>query len=189
MLPICYEEALPNGPADQCAEFMATATEMFVKDVVGSVLSLTRSNIIAGGAKGGGVFTQGFKRKGGQKTQGGLGVQRPLGVGDLRVALGISGCSLGQMPDIVNNVMSGWPEGILEGWDTYSEEVDLDVPGSIEDASKVHGVLTNGVTPNGVHVIDTTANDEPGIDQWPGSSGDDRNKLFGLLDECLAVGQ
>ena len=56
MLPICYEEALPNGPADQCAEFVATATEMFIKDVVGSVISLTRNNFLSNVRNG---FTNG----------------------------------------------------------------------------------------------------------------------------------
>ncbi|KAL9125760.1 MAG: hypothetical protein Q9217_005079 [Psora testacea] len=195
MLPICYEEALPNGPADQCAEFMAIATEMFVKDVVGSVLGLVRSNITAGGAKGGGVFTRSFKR-GNETKDSGLGPgtgQRPLGMGDLRVALGIADCSLGQMPDIVNDIMSGWPEGVLEGWDVHPDETDLDVPRSVEKVHKINSTLTNGLRANGVlHAPGTNSlrrHHEPGIDQWPGSGTDDRTQLFSLLDECLAVGQ
>ena len=192
MLPICYEESLPNGPADQCAEFMATATEMFVKDVVGSVYSLVRSNITAGGAKGGGVFTSTFKRSGDKKNSSSNleMAQRPLSLGDLRVALSIADCSLGQMPDIVNDIMGGWPEGVLEGWDTYPEEQpNLDLHGSVEELSKINGAVTDGSMANGVRVNGVHTQYEPGIDQWPGSSSGDRNQLFGLLDDCLALGQ
>ena len=192
MLPICYEEALPNGPTDQCAEFLATATEMFVKDVVGSVLSLVRSNITAGGAKGGGVFTSSFKRSSvmDKKNSGltvGMGI--PLGMGDLRVALGIADCSLGQMPDIINDIMGGWPEGVLEGWDTYPEDLDLDIPGSLAEDTipKTNGVLTNGLQPKSTR--DSNLQHEQAIDQWPGSGSEERNQLFGLLDDCMAIGQ
>ncbi|KAL9103305.1 MAG: hypothetical protein Q9163_001647 [Psora crenata] len=187
MLPICYEEALPNGPAEHCAEFMATATEIFVKGVVGDVLALVRSNITAGGAKGGGVFTHHFKRNHAKKNPGHvLGMSpRPLGLGDLRIALGIADCSLGQMPDIVNDIMSGWPEGVLEGWDTYPEEVNLEVPIFFDDLPKTNGILTNGVHVNGIKDVNHLG--EPGIDQWPGSATEDRNQLFSLLGDCLAI--
>ena len=234
MLPICYEEALPNGPSDQCAEFMATAAEMFIKDVVGSVLSLTRSNLISAGAKSGIItknksrgISAGMKKDSKAAGSGGgigdgegesLGMmgQPPLGISDVRVALSIASCSLGPMPDIVTDIMGGWPEGVLEGWETFQPDdndddaipVDLEMGNGISLASTTDeqqrkvsdapnkaggGLLANGVSgaTNGVGAI-VNGNgrmDEPAIPDWAGSSSHDRDQLFGLLDQCLSAGQ
>ena len=121
MLPICYEEALPNGPADQCAEFVATATEMYIKDVVSQILSLVRSNNLPHHHASRNLVN------GARKNVLGSVGGRPLSLADMRVALGISSCNMGHMPDIIEDVMSSWPEGVLEGWDTYDQEIDFDV--------------------------------------------------------------
>ena len=236
MLPICYEEALPNGPSDQCAEFMATAAEMFVKDVVGSVLSLTRSNLISAGAKSGIVTKNrsrgvdrgakkgskaGTEAAGAIREEGGLGTsgQPPLGISDLRVALSIAACSLGPMPDVVTDIMGGWPEGVLEDWETFQPDddedavpLDLDIGNGISltsttdeqqrkisDAGKAAAgsavLLANGVGgakgPGNSAAINgnATSMEEPAVPEWAGSSYEDRERLFGLLDQCLSVGQ
>ena len=242
MLPICYEEALPNGHADQCADFMATAAEMFVKDVVGSIISLTRNNSINASPRNVLDVRNGKIHSVNKSLRDGIQERReappsgptPLGISDLRVALSITSCSLGSMPDIITDVLGGWPEGVLEGWETQhpasnDQPLDLEMadgltngislppPPSDEQQRKLMNsvgnsanFLTNGL-PNGIgpstHVgLRTGAGDglggaggalangsargeEPGILEWEGSSSHDRQELFGLLDQCLAIGQ
>lgn len=44
MVPICYEESIPNGASRHCAPYLALATEMFVKDILSDVFARTRIN-------------------------------------------------------------------------------------------------------------------------------------------------
>ena len=148
MLPMCYEEGLPNGAAEACPDFMVIATEMFIKDVVTSLVSLTRSNFLSqtSHASTSSVLLNGQQSQlvnGAAAPLSGKGPQRhssmgsgsylgslngrPLSITDMKVALSIGGCNLGQMPDIATSVMSSWPEGVLEGWDGYDQELDLDL--------------------------------------------------------------
>ena len=48
--------------------------------------------------------------------------RRPLGMSDLRLALEVGDCSLGQMPDVIQHIMGGWPDGVLEGWNDLPED-------------------------------------------------------------------
>ena len=206
MVPICYEQSLPNGPSATCAEFMATATEQYIKSVVGSVLAKTRSNL-AGAAGSISITTHRYRQQldreenmlsKGEMSRGMVSnllpaeakeaaTRRPLGMGDFRIALGVGGdCGIGQMPTIVENIMGGWPEGVLEGWGRRPDNEDVDMPDAETERSgaRVNGVLTNGVHVNGnVHV---DGNDNYG---WEGGSARDRETLFTLLDDCLAIGQ
>ena len=205
MVPICYEESLPNGPSAACAEFMATATEQYIKSVVGSVLAKTRSNL-AGAAGSTSITTHRFRRQldreenllsKGEMSRGMVSnllpaeakeaaARRPLGMGDFRIALDVGGdCGIGQMPTIVENIMGGWPEGVLEGWGRNPDE-DVEMHDAEMERS---GARTNGVLTNGVHVngnVPTDSNENYG---WEGGSAKDRERLFSLLDECLAIGQ
>lgn len=146
MLPMCYEEGLPNGATEACPDFMVIATEMFIKDVVTSLISLTRSNFLSqpshvsssslltngvqlpvnGAVVPPSIVSRRHPSLGSSSHLGSL-AGRPLTLADMKVALGIGGCNLGQMPDIVTNVISSWPEGVLEGWDGYDQELDLDI--------------------------------------------------------------
>ena len=145
---MCYEEGLPSGAAEACPDFMVIATEMFIKDVVTSLVSLTRSNFLSQpshtSSSSSSLLTNGVQQPvngaavppstvsrrhpslGSNSHLGSL-AGRPLTLTDMKVALGVGGCNLGQMPDIVTNVISGWPEGVLEGWDGYDQELDLDI--------------------------------------------------------------
>ena len=206
MVPICYEESLPNGPSAACAEFMATATEQYIKSVVGSVLAKTRSNL-AGAAGSISITTHRYRRQldreenmlsKGEMSRGMVSnllpaeakeaaARRPLGMGDFRIALDVGGdCGMGQMPTIVENIMGGWPEGVLEGWGRRPDNEDVSMPDADTERSgaRVNGVLTNGVHVNGNAHVD--GNDNFG---WEGGSARDRETLFTLLDECLAIGQ
>lgn len=200
MVPICYEESLPNGAGASCAEFMATATEQYVKAVVSSILARTRSNIPAAG--GSGIMTRKYRRQlereeeaflKGEVVRGvgsGLlpveareaGVRRGLGMGDLRLAVGVGGCELGQMPGIVKGIMGGWEEGVLEGWTRNGDVVDDE----IEEMDR-GGARMNGVTNGGYAADDGTETDD-GDYGWEGGGTADRMQLNWLLDEVLTVG-
>lgn len=205
MVPICYEQSLPNGPSAACAEFMATATEQYVKSVVGSVLAKTRSNL-AGAAGSISISTHRYRQQldreenmlsKGEMARGmasnllpaeakEAASRRPLGMGDFRIALDAGGdCGIGQMPTIVENITGGWQEGVLEGWGRHPD-VDVDM----QDAEEMNrsGPRVNGVLTNGVHVNGNVHADHESFG-WEGGSAKDRESLFSLLDECLAIGQ
>ena len=199
MVPICYEESLPNGCGASCAEFMATATEQYIKEVVSSVLSRTRSNIPAAG--GNGIMTLKYRRQlereeeslqRGEITRGignGLlpieareaGLRRGLGMGDLRLAVGVGGCELGQIPGVVKSIMGGWEEGVLALWQENQRETEE------EEEMEKGGARTNGVT-NGGYVMDDAADADEADWGWEGGAPADRSQLSRLLDDVLTVG-
>ena len=198
MVPICYEESLPNGAGASCAEFMATATEQYIKAVVSSILARTRSNVPAAG--GSGIMTRKYRKQlereeeaflKGEVVRGvgsGLlpvearqaGGRRGLGMGDLRLAVGIGGCELGQMPGLVKGIMGGLEEGVLEGWTRKNDAMDIE----IEEMERA-GARMNGVT-NGGYADDGTETDD-GDYGWEGGGAADRMQLNWLLDEVLTV--
>ncbi|KAF8459391.1 transcriptional regulator of RNA polII, SAGA, subunit-domain-containing protein [Terfezia claveryi] len=57
MLPICYEEGVVGGVGEATAQFMNVAAEVFVKEVLSSVISRVRCNRTTT------IKTDGFKRK------------------------------------------------------------------------------------------------------------------------------
>ncbi|KAJ5585374.1 Transcriptional coactivator SAGA-type complex Ada1/Tada1 [Penicillium hispanicum] len=189
MVPMCYEESLPSGAGLPCAEFMAIATETFVKEVLSAVFSRTRSNGPSGTINGMMMrkyrqqleleelsFTRGEITK---DTATGLlpveakeaSVRRPLGVRDLRLTLELAPGVLGHMPLIIDQVMGGYFEDELE-----TEKQDR---------------VENGVS-QPVEV--KTADDEMDVDDvddslsdWEGGTAADREQLGTLLDECLSL--
>ena len=203
MVPICYEEALPNGCAANCAEFMTAATEQFMKEVIGSVLSRTRSNIVAGGVAGSIIMTNKYKRQLNRETaafeEGRLHraplsnmlpveakealSRKNIGIGDFRVALQMHSCTLGQMPDIMQGIMGGYQEGILEGWGrpVFEDEGDA---GLVLNHSVPNGNLTNGT-----HINAIASRDQVDTAGWHGSGEEERKQLFSVLDECLTIGR
>ncbi len=111
--------------------------------------------------------------------------RRPLGIGDFRIAMEVGGSSaMGQMPTIVENIMGGWPEGVLEGWGRHPDKIVEE-----EEEMERSGPRANGVLTNGVHVNGAYAGNDNESWGWEGGAAKDREKLFSLLDECLAVGQ
>ena len=219
MIPICYEESLPNGCDRSCAEFVAIATEQYIKGVVSAVLARTRSNVPAA-IGGNGIMTYRYRKQlerekeGAEKeeiargTGNGMlpievkeaGVRRGLGMGDLRLAIGIGGCGLGQMPGVVNGVMAGWEEGVLEGWGRgdgwfYGEtEPGTDMNGGARtDSSDPGGNVADrsGARMNGIvnAITNGDAETEPEDSDWGWEGGlpADRAALNSLLDEVLAI--
>ncbi|KAJ5142104.1 Ubiquitin-like modifier-activating enzyme atg7 [Penicillium atrosanguineum] len=189
MVPMCYEESLPSGAGLPCAEFMAIATETFVKEVLSSVFSRTRSNGPSGTINGMMMrkYREQLEREELAYTRGEIAkdtatgllpveareasVRRPLGVRDLRLTLELSGSVLGHMPLIIDQIAGGYFEDELE-----TEKQDR---------------LENGVSePHEIKI----AEDEMDLDEiddslsdWEGGGIADREQLSSLLDECLSM--
>lgn len=188
MVPMCYEESLPSGAGLPCAEFMAIATETFVKEILSAVFSRTRSNGPSGTINGMMMrkYRQQLEREELAYTRGEISkdtatgllpieakeasVRRPLGVRDLRLTLELGGGVLGHMPLIIDQIMGGYFEDELE-----TEKQDR---------------LENGVSE---HNETKASEDEMDLDEaddlsdWEGGAGADREQLSSLLDECLSM--
>lgn len=188
MIPICYEESVVSGAGFLCAEFMAIATETFVKEVLSTVFARTRSNGPSGTING--MMTRKYRRqlereelaytRGEIVKDSATGLlpveakeasrRQPLGVRDIRLALELGGGLLGHMPLIVDQIMGGYVEDELE-----AERQDM------MDAAA-----------NGVHEDPRpSCADEMEIDEadweWEGGTAADREQLGALLDECLSM--
>ena len=189
MVPICYEESLPGGAGMPSAEFMAIATETFVKEVLSAVFSRTRSNGPSGTINGMMMrkYRQQLEREELAFTRGEIAkdtatgllpveakeasVRRPLGVRDLRLTLELGPSVLGHMPLIIDQVMGGYLEDELE--------------------TGKQNRLENGVSQSFEVKI---AEDEMDVDDvddflsdWEGGTAADREQLGSLLDECLSL--
>ncbi|KAK2625139.1 hypothetical protein QTJ16_005508 [Diplocarpon rosae] len=208
MLPICYESGLVAGHAPDAAHFMSTATETFVKEVLSSVFSKTRSNgpgtSGSAGTGGGSSWVQTHRYRAQlqreeessmrgeiQRDKSGLlpieakaaSERAPLGMADVRTALELGDCGLGQMPVVVQQIMMGYREGEVESWNEYSwpdthprvvgEDIDLDV-----EMGGMNGSSVNG------HGYDMDVDDWG----WEGGEVEDKVSLDSLLDSCLQIG-
>lgn len=196
MVPICYEESVASGAGFPCAEFMAIATETFVKQVLSSVFSLTRHNGPSGTING--MMSRKYRlqleREELAFTRGEIAkdlatgllpveakeasIRQPLGVKDLRLALNLGGALLGQMPLVADEIMGAYDE----------DELELERHGYIEELREKADVDTKTATitattyTNGVDTMDI--DDEL---EWEGGTTMDRDQLNSLLDECLSL--
>lgn len=187
MVPICYEESVVSGAGFPCAEFMAIATETFVKEVLSSVFSRTRSNGPSGTING--TVTRKYRRQLEREelafTRGEISkdlatgllpieakeasLRQPLGLRDLRLALDLGGGLLGQMPLIVDEIIGSYDE----------DELELE--------------RQRYAVPNWEQVTTATVTDMDGMDvddadwEWEGGTAADREHLGSLLDECLVL--
>lgn len=204
MLPICYETGLVSGHVPDAAQFMSVATETFIKEVLSSIFSKTRSNgpgaSGSAGTGGGASWIQTYKYKNQlereeaaalrndiQRDKSGLlpieakaaSERGPLGLADVRTALELGDCLLGQMPAVVQQIMLGYREGEVEAWNDYSwPETHPRIVGQDPNPDIEMGG-TNGV--NGHY-------DEDEDWGWEGAGPDDKSSLDNLLDSCLAIG-
>jgi transcriptional coactivator HFI1/ADA1 len=211
MLPICYETGLVSGHAVDAAYFMSVATETFIKEVLSSIFSKTRSNgpgaTGSAGTGGGSAWIQSHKYRSQlereeeaflrgevQRDKSGLlpieakaaSERGPLGMADVRTALEIGDCGLGQMPVVVQQIMFGYREGELESWDDYSwPEGYGRVLGEIPDEDIEMGGMNGANGINGVNGHNYDDIDDYG---WEGGEYDDKSSLDNLLDSCLAIG-
>ncbi|KAL4998115.1 transcriptional regulator of RNA polII, SAGA, subunit-domain-containing protein [Aspergillus recurvatus] len=184
MTPICYEESVVNGAGVACAEFMAIATETFVKEVLSVVFSRTRSNGPSGTING--MMKRSYKQqlereelaftRGEIAKDGATGLlpveakeartRSALGVRDLRLSLELGSGVLSHMPLLVDQIMGGYLEDELE-------------------ADKRDRTDINGTEPADMVV------DEWNVDEadwgWEGATAGDHQQLGSLLDECLSM--
>jgi transcriptional coactivator HFI1/ADA1 len=205
MLPICYEVGLTSGHVPEAAHFMAVATETFVKEVLSSIFSKTRSNgpgaagsVGTGGASSW-VQTHRYRlqlekeeeaslRGDIQRDKSGLlpieakaaGERGPLGMADIRTALEIGDCGMGQMPVMVRHIMLGYREGEVEAWNDFTwpdaYQVDSGLGSSVENDTDTEMLDVNGVG--------KLESDDYG---WEGCDVADRKAMDSILDSILAI--
>lgn len=188
MIPICYEESVVSGAGFPCAEFMAIATETFVKEVLSSVFSRTRHNGPSGTING--MVTRKYRRQLEREelafTRGEItkdvatgllpveakeaSTRQPLGVKDLKLALNLGGGLLGQMPLVVDQIMGSYDE----------DELELE---RRDHVGQIWDKVDETEGPNGVDDMDI---DEAEW-EWEGGTAVDREQLGSLLDECLSM--
>lgn len=192
MVPMCYEESLPGGAGLPCAEFMAVATETFVKDVLSAVFSRTRSNGPSGTINGMMMrkYRQQLEREELAFTRGEIvkdtatgllpieakeaATRRSLGVRDLRLTLELSRSVLGHMPLVIDQIMGGYIEDELEA--EKQDRLENGVSGTQE--AKVE---------TDVDEMDVDDDDDLALSDWEGCTALDREHLSGLLDDCLSM--
>ncbi|KAK3392154.1 transcriptional regulator of RNA polII, SAGA, subunit-domain-containing protein [Sordaria brevicollis] len=175
MLPICYEAGLSGGHAPEAAQFMSIATETFIKQVMSSIFSRTRSNgpgdsgNAGFGAGNAWIQTHKYRRKlqkeeeafqRGEVTRDKSGLlpveakaaseRGPLGMADFRIALEMGDCGLANFPIVAKSVIYDYREGELENWDdhTYLDGRKPEPPITDGDV-EMGGMVVNGSKPDG----------------------------------------
>lgn len=206
MLPICYEVGLTSGHVVDAAQFMSVATETFIKEVLSSMFSKTRSNgpgsAGSAGTGGGASWIQTHKyraqlereeelslRGDMQRDKSGLlpieakaaSERGPLGMADMRMALELGDCGLGQMPVTIRQVLLAYREGEVESWDEFSWLPDYE-PGLLLDNDG--DVSMSGVIKTKGASLDIVKDEDIG---WEGCSPMDKSALDTVLDMCLAI--
>lgn len=192
MVPICYEEGIPQGSNMPTAELVVNSAEYFLKDLLTTVFERVRSNgprdenSVTGnghdGIFGGGVFTARYKRqvakelelvKAGklQKTREDdilpveaavAKARRPLGINDFKLAERV-GASLWKRTPLLGFELTNRPSDTeYDDWKAEQEAMP---------------VQTNG------HVEEPMDLDEDS--EWEGYGAD--GVLNEILDECLAM--
>jgi len=211
MLPICYEAGLISGHSNDTAQFMTVATESFIKDVLASIFSRTRSNGpgdsgsagFGGGA--GWVQTHKYRRQLAREEDAAMrgeitrdksgllpieakaaGERGPLGMADLRIALEMGDCGTATFPIIAQSLMYSYREGELENWEDYTwlDGQERAPAGNLPNV----GSGTNGLDKlltNGVDHGDAMEVDDEFY--WEGANPEDGEFLDSVLDSCLAV--
>ena len=161
MLPICYSESLPQGAAPQCAQYLTTATETFIKSILADVLSSQRSNISHSAVGGNVILTGKYKRdmireedsrkrrKLHHRSRNSFAAAessegwKALNLADLKSCWEIGGGGVALMGAGVKGIVGGWEEGVLEGWARPKPDPPPDqLP------------LSNGVNGNIAHGLD-----------------------------------
>lgn len=216
MLPFCYEAGLVSGHASDAAHFMSVATETFVKEVMSSIFSRTRSDApgdsgSAGlGSHAAWIHTHKYQRQlaleeeaalRGEVTRDKSGLlpieakkaaeRGPLSMADVRIALEMADCGMGQFPVVTKSLLYNFRDGELENWDDHTwlderevvrvKEEDVEMAGDGVDALEPEAALPNGIGQVDLMDIDSDM-------WWEGAETQDLDFLDGVLDSCLAVG-
>lgn len=203
MLPICYETGILSGHVSDAPHFMSVATETFIKEVLSSIFSKTRSNgpgMNGSVGTGGGanwIQTRKYRAQLEKEEEASLrgeilrdksgllpvearaaSERGPLGMADVRTALELGDCGLGQMPTVVQKIMFGYREGEVELWNDFSwPENHVRIVG--EDARAVD----EDVVMSDIRVMNGYSEDWG----WEGCGPEDGAKLDNVLNSCLAL--
>lgn len=234
MRPFCFENGLTAGHEPNAAQFMSLATETFLKQVMSSIFSRTRSN--GPGDSGnsgfgpGGAWIQTHKYKKqlareeeafqrGEISRDKTGLlpveskaaseRGPLSISDLRLALEMGDCGMGNFPTIVKAVVNDYREGELQDWDeyTYADGRETAARKDEDDDVVMGGVGAAIIAPNppaaaaaaaagqkqepltnGINHAHPDQMDIDNVITWEGADPNDGDFLNGVLDSCLAVG-
>ncbi|KAH6652792.1 transcriptional regulator of RNA polII, SAGA, subunit-domain-containing protein [Truncatella angustata] len=208
MLPFCYEAGLVNGHTPDAAQLLTVATETFIKELLSSVYTRTRSN--GPGESGSAGFGAGaswistkkyqrqLRREEGALMRGELSRDKsgllpieakyaterpPLNMADLRLALDLGDCGIGSIPTVTTSVIYNYREGELEHWDDYSFVNDWQPP-EFEDFIMA-GTETKTLTNGDVHTEPMDIDEQWG---WEGTDTMDLQQLDNVLDSCLQIG-
>lgn len=212
MLPFCYEAGLVSGHSQEAAQLMMVATETYMKDILSTVFSRTRSN--APGASGGTglnvgttwIQTHAYKKqlateeaasRRGEITRdkGGLlpveakaaSDRGPLGLSDMALAMELADIGTSNFPAISTAITNDYHEGELENWDDYTwlpGEEEPEIPGAAPLHPAINGVVPPTDLPNG-HGDPMDLDDDM---WWEGGESHDGGPLDSVLDSCLTVG-
>lgn len=213
MLPYCYEAGLVSGHSQDAAYFMSVAAESFIKEVLTSILSRTRSN--GPGESGSAGFgshttwiqTYKYRRQLAREEEaaqhgeiardksGLLPIEQkaanergPLGMADVRIALEMADCGISRFPSLTSSILYNYREGELETWEDYTRLPGLEEDETTKDApaAQINGgiALPHDLLPNG-HVDMMDVESEL---LWEGAEPQDSAALDSVLDSCLAVG-
>jgi transcriptional coactivator HFI1/ADA1 len=215
MLPAAYEAGLVNGHSADAAQFVSLATETYIKEVLGGLFGRTRSNgpgesASAGlGSHSGWVQTHKYQRQLAREEEAALkgeitrdksgmlpveakaaSERGVLGMADLRIALEMSDCGMGQFPIITKQLLFSYREGELEGWDNYTWWDGEKIQTNVEE-------LRNQGESTQTRTVEAAVNgmgpppDPMDLDVdmwWEGAEPQDMGALDSVLDSCLAVG-
>lgn len=212
MLPFCYEAGLVSGHSSDAAHFMSVATETFIREVMSTVFSRTRTNGPGDSGNAGlgpgssWVQTHKYKRQLAkeeealsrgevQRDKSGLlpieakaaSERGPLGMEDMRIALEIGDCGMANFPIVSQSILYNYREGELEDWDDYTW-LDGYVPPPKEKDVEMFDVNGQGSDAllNGLGHDDAMEIDNDM--EWQGADPTDGDLLDSVLDMCLAVG-
>lgn len=214
MLPYCYEAGLESAAPD-AAQLVSAATESFIKEVLTSVFSRTRSNgpgdsgSAGFGSTSAWVQTYKYKKQLSREEDAAMrgevardkcgllpieskaaGERGPLGIADLHLALDIADCGMGQFPVMVRSLLNGYRDGELEN---LNDHYYLDGRKSAT-ANGVDGDITMAGAPedkkqqlpNGVPYDDAMDIDDEYF--WAGANEEDLDGLDAVLDSIGASG-
>lgn len=193
MVPLCYEEAIPQGASMACAELTVIGAEFFFKEILNTVFERVRADgPMYDNGVGGGVYTSKFlkqvkkeeelvkTRKLSRTREDDLlpieasvsRDRRPLGVMDLRLA-GRVGTPL-------------WTRTPLLGFEIEQKVAD----GEYDDWRVEQGgvkMLTNGhVVTDDEMEVDGEDEDEDDFD-WDAEGFGGRDEFDALMTDCLTV--
>lgn len=214
MLPYCYEAGLESAAPD-AAQLVSAATESFIKEVLTSIFSRTRSNgpgdsgSAGFGSTSSWVQTYKYKRQlsreedavmRGEVTRDKCGLlpieskaageRGPLGIADLHVALDIADCGMSQFPVMVRSLLNGYRDGELENMNDhyYLDGRKPGTPNGVDGDIPIAVVQEDKKQqlPNGVPHDDAMDIDDEYF--WAGANDEDLDGLDTVLDSIGAGG-